>query len=229
VVPFTIRTAQLTDLNPLTNILADSFHQHDSIGQWMYPVWRLGIYEDLRHRLRESSSRYTCLVAVSPDRAEPEKSWIKKQMNNHGAGCFPLNVDSGNHRSIATPHQEGLSHSSLDSFLIGTVELSMYTGNWWDWFTPGRPYLANLAVHHHYRRQGVAVQLLTSCEQIALGWGFQEISLHVAQNNRSARLLYRKLGYRLVGADPPWFTQLWGSPRRLFFRKLLTLPTQHLT
>jgi ribosomal protein S18 acetylase RimI-like enzyme len=33
--------------------------------RWAYPMLRLGIYEDLRNRLRSSSPHYVCLVAVA--------------------------------------------------------------------------------------------------------------------------------------------------------------------
>lgn len=61
----TIRTAQAQDLNTLAEILTDSFHPRTGMMRWVYPVLRLGIYEDLRNRLRSTSLHYVCLVAVS--------------------------------------------------------------------------------------------------------------------------------------------------------------------
>lgn len=62
---FTIRTAQVRDLGTLAEILADSFHPRTGIVRWAYPMLRLGIYEDLRNRLRSNSPYYVCLVAVA--------------------------------------------------------------------------------------------------------------------------------------------------------------------
>ncbi len=62
---FTIRTAQVRDLTSLAEILADSFHPRSGVMRWAYPILRLGIYEDLRNRLRSTSPHYLCLVAVS--------------------------------------------------------------------------------------------------------------------------------------------------------------------
>lgn len=62
---FTIRTAQARDLTPLAEILTDSFHPPTGIIRWAYPMLRLGIYEDLRNRLRSSTPNYVCLVAVA--------------------------------------------------------------------------------------------------------------------------------------------------------------------
>jgi ribosomal protein S18 acetylase RimI-like enzyme len=62
---FTIRTAQTRDLTTLAEILTDSFHPPTGLMRWAYPMLRLGIYEDLRNRLRSSAPHYACLVAVA--------------------------------------------------------------------------------------------------------------------------------------------------------------------
>ncbi len=62
---FTIRTAQVRDLTTLAEILTDSFHPRTGVVRWAYPMLRLGIYEDLRNRLRSTSPHYVCLVAVT--------------------------------------------------------------------------------------------------------------------------------------------------------------------
>ena len=61
--PVAIRTIRAQDLRELADILTESFHPGDGIARWMRPFLRLGIYEDLRHRLRTPSSHYLCLVA----------------------------------------------------------------------------------------------------------------------------------------------------------------------
>ncbi len=62
---FTIRTAQARDLTTLAEILTDSFHPPTGLVRWAYPMLRLGIYEDLRNRLRSSAPHYACFVAVA--------------------------------------------------------------------------------------------------------------------------------------------------------------------
>ncbi|MGE5656906.1 MAG: GNAT family N-acetyltransferase [Actinomycetota bacterium] len=47
----------------LADILAESFHSRKGVKGWVYPVLRLGIYEDLRNRFRSASDDYVCLVA----------------------------------------------------------------------------------------------------------------------------------------------------------------------
>ncbi|NJN85087.1 MAG: GNAT family N-acetyltransferase [Leptolyngbyaceae cyanobacterium SL_7_1] len=63
--PFLIRTARSQDLNPIVEILVSSFHVSTGWTNWLHPLLRLGIYEDLRHRLRTRSTPYACLVAVA--------------------------------------------------------------------------------------------------------------------------------------------------------------------
>ncbi|MEQ8753924.1 MAG: GNAT family N-acetyltransferase [Coleofasciculus sp. G1-WW12-02] len=63
----TIRRAKDQDLIPLSDILADSFHSQKGLWRLVYPIWRLGIYEDLRNRLRTNSPHYACFVALNSD------------------------------------------------------------------------------------------------------------------------------------------------------------------
>lgn len=187
---FTIRAAQLKDLPDLTDILAESFHSRKGLMRWVYPILRLGIYEDLRNRLRNTSPDYVCLVAVSS----------------------AVTVEA------KTPDSAGE--------LAGTVEMALKSTQGWQ-FCGTHPYLylSNLAVRTECRRQGAAKRLLTACEQIALEWGFQDLYLHVLEDNYQARRLYLKVGYRLHRADPGWGSLLLGQPRRLFLRKRLTSTT----
>lgn len=62
---FTIRRATAEDVSALAEILADSFHPQTGFMRWAYPMLRLGIYEDLRYRLRSGVPHYLCLVAVA--------------------------------------------------------------------------------------------------------------------------------------------------------------------
>lgn len=67
ILPFFVRTVRQSDLFSLAEILASSFHSPDGTFGWLYPVLRVGIYEDLRSRLHTPKRHYACLVAVLPD------------------------------------------------------------------------------------------------------------------------------------------------------------------
>jgi ribosomal protein S18 acetylase RimI-like enzyme len=104
---------------------------------------------------------------------------------------------------------------------VGTVELSVRSRSLNPFLQSRYPYLSNLAVLTDFRRQGVALQLLHTCERTALDWGFQEIYLHVLENNHRARRLYWKAGYRLkaININPIGF--VLGRPRQLLLYKRL--------
>lgn len=61
--PIAVRRAELEDLKPIVDILTLSFHPYHSTFAPFYPLLRLGIYEELRSRLRSPSPYYQCLVA----------------------------------------------------------------------------------------------------------------------------------------------------------------------
>lgn len=179
---FTVRTAQVRDLTSLAEILADSFHTRTGIMRWAYPVLRLGIYEDLRNRLRSSSPHYVCLVAVATT------------------------------STIADSRE----------VLAGTVEIALRSPSSWQPHSSQYPYISNLAVSTSCRRRGVAKQLLLACERTAVEWGFQDLYLHVLENNYQARQLYLKTGYQLQQVEPSYGAWLLKHPKRLFLRKPLS-------
>jgi len=212
--PFQIRTAKPQDLSSIAQILADSFHSRAGISGWFYPLFRLGIYEDLRLRLQSNSPRYVCLVGVyqAPTVRDGESfSGLRVEVKEL------LLPKSGVSRS----HQQ--HNEAQKDFLAGTVEMTLRPSYPWRIYGSSQyPYLSNLAVRPECRRQGVARELLLSCEQIALDWGFQDLYLHVLENNQKARGLYTKLGYRLDQVDSSWGCFLWKQPRQLLLHKRLT-------
>lgn len=61
---FQIRLCTPADLPGVAQIIAESFHSRHGIWGWAFPLLRLGIYEDLRHRLASPAPHHACLVAV---------------------------------------------------------------------------------------------------------------------------------------------------------------------
>ncbi|MBF2078726.1 MAG: GNAT family N-acetyltransferase [Synechococcales cyanobacterium T60_A2020_003] len=185
--PFLIRTARPHDLRDLSDLLADSFYKPDGQASWLFPLFRLGIYEDLRHRFHEQAPHYACLAAVD----------YSTRLN--------LQATLG-----------------ISDIVVGTIELSAKTPKFWNMRTEPYLYISNLAVRPTHRRQGIALKMLTACEQIALDWGFSEIYLHVLETNKDARKLYKKAGYQAESIDTGIGSILFGKPRQLFLRKTLT-------
>ncbi len=177
---FQIRAATPNDLAGIAQIIAESFHAQDGFWGWAFPLLRLGIYEDLKHRFSSPAPHHVCLVAIDT--------------------------------TTASTHN-----------LVGTVELGVRFSD--SWRQPGKsfPYLSNLAVHPQYRRHGVASELLMSCEKFSHEWGFQDLYLHVLENNHKARKLYFKLGYKMHKLESYWNTFLFSRSRQVLLHKHLSI------
>lgn len=173
-----VRTAEPSDLTGVAQIIAESFHSKTGFWGWAFPLLRLGIYEDLRHRLSSSVPHHLCLVAID-------------------GGI----ISSDN--------------------VIGTVELGVRFSDSWTQAGKSYPYLSNLAVHPKYRRRGAASELLLACEKLAVSWGFQDLYLHVLENNHQARQLYFKHGYRVTSVESHWNAFFLGRSRQIFLHKHL--------
>ncbi len=171
---FQIRVAVPDDLSSVAQIIAESFHSQHGIWGWAFPMLRLGIYEDLKHRLVSPAPHHICLVAV----------------------------DTTNN-------------------VVGTVEMGARFSNSWAPLGRSFPYLSNLAVCPKYRRHGVASGLLTQCEHISGEWGFQDLYLHVVENNHQARHLYFKQGYRVHKIESSWNIFLLRYSHQLLLHKCL--------
>ena len=87
-----IRTACLKDLSSLATVLAESFHPPEGWMSLVYPVLKLGIYEDLRSRFNSASDNYLCLVASVPSsdinkNKEEAVATVEMALRSHS---FPL-------------------------------------------------------------------------------------------------------------------------------------------
>lgn len=196
-----IRTARTHDLGTLAEVLTSSFHDRQGWMSWMYPLFYMGIYEDLKSRLRLKTAHYACLVAVPQAIASDSSPDIlagDRPDDDPAPGSLPENPP-----------------------ILGTVELSRRQLLFWPADQPRHLYISNLAVQENHRRQGIAHQLLATCDKIARDWGYQEIYLHVLENNHAARRLYWKAGYRLHKIESHLSTWLLNSPRHLYLRKQL--------
>jgi GNAT superfamily N-acetyltransferase len=88
---FQVRAATSVDLRGISQIIADSFHSPNGFWGWAFPLLRLGIYEDLRHRLTSPAPHHLCLVAV--DAVQSDVSPIDVGITtNHLAGTVELGV-----------------------------------------------------------------------------------------------------------------------------------------
>jgi ribosomal protein S18 acetylase RimI-like enzyme len=106
--------------------------------------------------------------------------------------------------------------------LVGTVEVALKSL----WLLQRNvPYISNLAVAPHYRRRGIAQQLLLACEPVARVWHANTLYLNVLRTNAAAQHLYRKIEYLPEDSTfCPFSTiSIWplGQSKRLLMRKQL--------
>lgn len=202
-----VRVARPSDLNAVTEILVRGFHRTDGAMGWMYPLIKLGIQEDLRGRLRANATQQVCLVAYEPVVGDRPSAGAATRFRQEALKQFPLEAMGENFQR--------------EEHLMGTLELSRRSHFFWQ---GGQPYayISNLAISEPYRRRGVALQLLNACEKIALGWGLQELRLHVMEDNAAARQLYAKAGYRIENEDVSLSAWLLGRPRQMLLHKRLS-------
>ena len=81
-------------------------------------------------------------------------------------------------------------------------------------------YVACMAVHEEYRRQGIALQLLKAAEKQAKAWKQCVVALHVYKTNDVAVRAYEKAGYNLLREDGAWRALLGGKQRLLMYKTL---------
>jgi ribosomal protein S18 acetylase RimI-like enzyme len=211
-----VRTVRKQDLAGLADILTSSFHAQDGRMGWLYPLLRAGIYEDLRTRSQTRTKHYACLVAtrrVASSELEQEAQARRSLQLN--SSIHPAFIPT----SAFTP-TAAIESASSDR-PVGTIEISLKTPP--PWQSPHAPYLylSNLAVHSDYRRQGAAQKLLHTCDRVALGWGFQDLYLHVLESNHAARRLYLRSGYHVLRAETSFSSWMLGRSRQLFMHKSL--------
>lgn len=65
-----IRPATLEDAYGLADVLTYSFHDYGGFWAWVVPLLRLGVYEDLCHRLKQGKDHHACFVACIQEASE---------------------------------------------------------------------------------------------------------------------------------------------------------------
>ncbi|NES99335.1 MAG: GNAT family N-acetyltransferase [Sphaerospermopsis sp. SIO1G2] len=173
---FQIRTATSADLPSIAQIIAESFHSQTGLWGWAFPLFRLGIFEDLRYRFTTTKPDQIFLVAVDTSKGGGNK-------------------------------------------ILATVEMSVRLSDSWVNIRKCFPYLSNLAVHPMYRRYGLGSSLLIRCEQVCKDWDFEDLYLHVLDNNHQAKQLYFKMGYQVEKVESCWDSFLFHNSRQILLHK----------
>lgn len=62
---FLVRPVGDDEIEAIAQIITESFHSSSGFWGWTFPILRLGIYEDLKHRLLSTKPNQACLVAIN--------------------------------------------------------------------------------------------------------------------------------------------------------------------
>lgn len=189
-----IRPAMVDDALVLARIITDSFHQYSDLRQWFVPLLRLGVCEDLRHRLRFSDHG---------ERGSPQETGRDRLQHVCFVACLPL-------------------ENTSQSLIVGTVEVAVKYVSGRVIAPMKLPYISNLAVAPDYRRLGIARQLLQRCEVQVQRWHYGSIGLHVLETNQGAMELYRQLGYQVQQTEQTLGSWFFAQPKQLFLQKNLS-------
>ena len=95
-----------------------------------------------------------------------------------------------------------------------------------------RAYIFSFRIKPAYRNQGLGSFMLALAENDLMLRGFTQVRLNVARQNRAARQLYERLGYRVIGSDPGvWHYQdpqgEWQSVREPAWKMLKELGSRN--
>lgn len=73
------------------------------------------------------------------------------------------------------------------------------------WVVSSEIHITNIAVHHQYRRKGIAKQLLHHVIDAAEGTGVELLTLEVRMSNTNAQNLYKKFGFQKVAVRKKYY------------------------
>jgi len=85
-----------------------------------------------------------------------------------------------------------------DDRIVGNASLLPVSGH------PRRWVMANVAVHPDYRRRGIAREMVSASDELALKAGAEAIYLQVERHNKAALELYRSMGYVPLTTRTTW-------------------------
>lgn len=194
------RTARLSD----SRIIGSWKSTHDQIqkrrASYTEPVNSIfSSSEDINEKtFRIRKCKYGDLKAVSEIifasfyneqmRKSPFSSFLELKELDRLQSNFPYNSEKHN-MFVA------IETSTEDKKIIGFVDIDARPAT--RRIDPPRPYMSDLAVHPDYRRQGIALNLIETCETIAREkLSANEMYIRVERENYVAVQMYEKIDYK---------------------------------
>jgi ribosomal-protein-alanine N-acetyltransferase len=98
-----------------------------------------------------------------------------------------------------------LLYNRLAFYLVAVIE-GRVVGYCGTWIIVDEAHVTNIAVHPDFRGRKIGEQLLRSLKHLARFKGATKITLEVRVSNHVAQNLYHKLGFRIEGRRPGYYT-----------------------
>lgn len=161
------------------------------------------------HEVGAASVVLTRAFATSPQGVpiEDGRQYCEKMLTMSPKGIFLVGRLHPTKTTAATTAPSAVSWlpEGKTSRLIATASISFHPDSRETFQTLQPPdndaYLCNIAVDPKFRRQGIARQMLASCETLAAQRGYKRFYLHVRLGDVSARSLYETSGYVVVDEE----------------------------
>ncbi len=78
-----------------------------------------------------------------------------------------------------------------------------------------RAYIYGFRVKPGFRNYGIGTRIMQTIEDDLNKRGFQQVTLNVGKDNRNARRFYERLGYRVIGSDPGYWSYVDDKGKRI--------------
>lgn len=112
--------------------------------------------------------------------------------------------------AFTTPWRETTFEGLLarkDSDLLGALRLGRLVGYSVSWTVGDQAELGNVAVAVEERGQGIGRRLVYGALERIRARGAQEVFLEVRESNHTARALYEKCGFQVIGRRRSYYTK----------------------
>ena len=96
--------------------------------------------------------------------------------------------------------------ADYNNLIVGQIFILLNTVNADPRPQPYTGYLYSFRVKTDYRNQGIGSSLIENAENVLLERSFRRVLIGVAKENRDARRLYQRHGYKIVADDPGEWT-----------------------
>ncbi|MBS3819182.1 ribosomal protein S18-alanine N-acetyltransferase [bacterium] len=114
-------------------------------------------------------------------------------------------------QSFANPWREFSFIGEIDNFPISNPYVIIHRseqkiiGYIIYWILNEEAQISNIAVHPHYRKSGIAENVLCQVMDELRNRGVKYVVLEVRPSNQAARFLYNKLGFKVIGVKKGYY------------------------